>query len=283
MSQKFAPFSRCARPDAVPDCCIDTYRVYDSCIGQECMRNLYLCLTDTAQAVVNQASGVRVKALSVVWAQILTEPIPFQSGYYNVTVRYYLKADCEACVGAGQPQDFSGLSCYTKNVILYGGEGNIFSFRSDDQQSFCSPAPGYDRINRNTNSPRVTVDVASPVALESTIVADDDPTIPACCQNVPEEIAALFDGDFHTGAAITNCVFLTAGLFTTIRLSRPVLLKLENGSFYFPEKTADGVIASSDPCTLFTSMPFPYNEFSPAVIASPEDAPGDPPAERRND
>lgn len=271
MSQKCSPFGRYNRRIPTPDCCIDTYRVYDSCIGQECMRDLYLCLTDTAQTVVNTASDVRVKTLNVVWAQILTEPISFQNGFYNVNVRYYLKADCEACIGANQPQGFSGLACYTKNVILYGGEGNISSFSSDNQQGFCIAAPSFEQINQDTNAPRVTVDVASPIVLESRLepAGTTPPQIPACCQAVPEEIAALFDGEFGTETEITNVVYLTGGLFTMIRLSRPVLLKLENGSFYFPDKTADATADSGDPCTLFTSMPFPYNEFSPAVISNP--------------
>ena len=241
MSQKCSPFGRYNRRIPTPDCCIDTYRVYDSCIGQECMRDLYLCLTDTAQTIVNTASDVRVKALNVVWTQILTEPISFQN------------------------------ACYTKNVILYGGEGNISSFSSDNQQGFCIAAPSFEQINQDTNAPRVTVDVAAPIVLESRLepVLSTPPQIPACCQAIPEEISALFDGEFGTETEITNVVYLTGGLFTMIRLSRPVLLKLENGSFYFPDKTADATADSGDPCTLFTSMPFPYNEFSPAVISNP--------------
>lgn len=245
-------------------CCVDTFRIYDSCIGQECLRSLRFCTTDTYQAILNSATALRIRDISVIWVRILSEEVPFRTGYYNITARFYFRITLEVCQGLGTtPQIISGLACYDKNVILYGGEGNVSVFYSDNQQRFCNAIPEFDQIVGGNKAPRVVVEVATPVGLEVDLTEVDAETQPPCCQNLPEEIAAQFEGSFTGDFEITAAAFVTLGIFTIIRVERPAQLSMQSCDNCFPDKTCDSSDVFTDACTLFSSMQFPYKEFAP--------------------
>ena len=257
-------------------CCIDTYRIYDSCIGQECLRNLRFCTTDIYQTILNTATALRIRDISVIWVRILTEEVPFRTGYYNITARFYFRVTLEVCQGLGtSPQIIYGLACYDKNVLLYGGEGNVSVFYSDTRQNFCSSIPEFDQIVGGNKAPRVVVEVASPVGLEVNLldISPDDQA--PCCQNLPLEITEQFEGSFTEETEITQTAFITLGIFTIIRVERPAQLAMESCDNCFPAKTCDSSSTFTDACTLFNSMQFPYEEFAPAPQCSTLDLTND--------
>lgn len=271
MNEKFGARRGCERYKN-GGCCVDTYRIYDSCIGQECLRNLRFCTTDTYQEILNNASALRIRDISVLWVRILTEEVPFRTGYYNITARYYFRITLEVCQGLGAiPQIISGLACYDKNVILYGGEGNVSVFYSDNQQGFCNAAPAFEQIIGGNKVPRVVVEVATPVGLDINLVDLNSEENAPCCQNLPDEIAAQFEGSFSGEFNITQTAFITIGIFTIIRLERPAQLSLDGCSNCFPDKTCESTDVFTDACTLFNSMEFPYNDFAPSPQGNNED------------
>ncbi len=264
MNETFGTCGSKGRCNKECTCCVDTYRIYDSCIGQECLRNLRFCTTDTYQAILNAATALRIRDISVIWVRILSEEVPFRTGYYNITARFYFRVNLEVCQGLGStPQIISGLACYDKNVILYGGEGNVAVFYSDNQQRFCNTIPEFEQIIGGNKSPRIVVEVASPVGLEVTLTEVDADTQPPCCQNLPDEIAAQFEGNFTGNFEITQAAFVTLGIFTIIRVERPAQLTMQSCDNCFPDKTCDSPGVFADACTMFSSMQFPYEEFAP--------------------
>ncbi len=245
-------------------CCVDTYRIYDSCIGQECLRNLRFCTTDVYQTILNTASAVRIRDISVLWVRILSEEVPFRTGYYSITVRYYFRITLEVCQGLGTtPQIIAGLACYDKNVILYGGEGTVSVYYSDNQQNFCSAIPDFNQSIGRSSAPRVVTEIATPVGLEVNLRESGEDDTPLCCQNLPEEIAAQFEGSFDAEVEITQSAYVTVGIFTIIRVERPAQLMMDNSENCFPDKTCNSSGVFTDACTLFSSMQFPYEEFAP--------------------
>lgn len=247
-------------------CCIDTYRIYDSCIGQECLRNLRFCTTDTYQTILNGASALRIRDISVLWVQLLTEEVPFRTGYYSITARYYFRVTLEVCQGLGTtPQIIAGLACYDKNVILYGGEGNVSVFYSDSQQTFCSLPTDYSQIPGRSRAPRIVAEVASPVGLEVNLIELEEGEQPLCCQNLPDEISSQFEGSFTGEFTISQTALITLGIFTIIRVERPAQLTMDHCENCFPDKTCDSSGVYTDACTLFSSMQFPYEDFAPSV------------------
>lgn len=256
-------------------CCIDTYRVYDSCIGQECLRGLRFCTTDTNQAILNTATALRIREISVLWVQILTEEVPFRTGYYNITARYYFRITLDACQGLAAPQTVTGLACYDKNVILYGGEGAVSTFYSDTQEAFCGTAADYSSVLNRPGTPRVVVEVATPVGLEVDLVDGNPDDGVLCCQNLPTELAEQFEGSFTGDFDILQSAYITLGIFTILRVERPAQLTVASADNCFPDKTCEGDGVFTDACTLFNSMAFPYEQFAPLPQGAPPDLSAD--------
>ncbi|MBP3686216.1 MAG: hypothetical protein J6J21_04215, partial [Clostridia bacterium] len=101
--------------------------------------------------------------------------------------------------------------------------------------------------------------------LEVNLIETAEEDVPLCCQNLPDEITAQFEGSFTNVGEITQSAFVTLGIFTLIRVERPAQLTMENCENCFPDKTCDSSGVFTDACTLFSSMQFPYEEFAPTV------------------
>jgi len=254
-------------------CCIDTYRIYDSCRAQECIEDMKVLLTDDGQETLNNATAVRVRGAKVLWTRINTEEMPFNRGYFRIDIRYYFYITLDCCLGFGNAREVAGLAIYDKTVILYGGEGNVSVFRSDIYRQFCS-APDIGDMNVTANLPRAVVEVAEPVVLRLDTAEEN-------CQSdtllrgepIPEAISACFAGSFfREGCQCTKSVYVTIGIFSVVRIERPSQILIPACEMCIPDKTCDTSSAYTDPCTLFRSMSFPVEEFYPSSTASPSTA-----------
>lgn len=157
--------------------CIDCNRVFDSCRDKDCFENTRVYLSDCGQELIEKTSNVRVKDAKVVFAQLAVSDMPFNGGFYRVTIRFYTRLVCEACVCLGKPQTFCGIAVCEKQVILYGSEGNVKIFKSDpESEGFCSAPPFGD--NSGSNLPIAVCEVADPVVLDLKVV---EPSYPCCC------------------------------------------------------------------------------------------------------
>ena len=136
--------------------CIDTKRVLDCCRDRDCFEDARVYLTDVGEEIINSANNVRIRKANLIWAFVGLDNIPFNRGFYRVTVKYYIKVEGEGCVGIGKSQCFDGIAVLEKEVILYGGEGDVISFSSDPTASYCDIGNAVDNVS--DNSPIAIVD-----------------------------------------------------------------------------------------------------------------------------
>ena len=71
--------------------CIDTYRVLDSCRDKDCFEDVKVYLTCTGQDIINRTSVVRAKSSKVLWSYIDIDTVPFNRGFYQLSIRIYVK------------------------------------------------------------------------------------------------------------------------------------------------------------------------------------------------
>lgn len=252
-------------------CCVSVDKVFDSARDKDCLEDVRVHLCDAAQEVIDKANAVRTKNVEVINTNINIEPVPFNKGFYQVTIRYYFCVTLEACVCGGRVQEVKGLCAFDKKIILYGSEKNVSVFTSDpENNSFC-----FDERNLRCDSeptlPTVVVEVANPICLDSKVV-ERCKKFGNCCmciESIPEKIRSYFDGDFVDEVGVNN-VFVTIGVFSVIRMERRVQLMLPAANFCLPEKDSKPG-TNDDPCSVFGKMCFPVNEFYPYAVEDRND------------
>ena len=118
---------------------IETNRILDSCRDRDCFENVRVFLTDFGKEVIEHTNTVRAKSACIAWTYIGLDPILFNRGFYSVNIKFYVKLIFEACVGGGRSQEFDGVAVLEKKIVLFGGEGNVTTFRSSaDGDGFCA-------------------------------------------------------------------------------------------------------------------------------------------------
>ena len=90
--------------------CIDTYRVLDSCRDKDCFEDVRVFLSCYGQEIIEHTCAVRAKSAKVLWSYIDIDPVPFNRGFYQLTIKIFTKIVCEACVGPGNVQEFDGIA-----------------------------------------------------------------------------------------------------------------------------------------------------------------------------
>lgn len=244
-------------------CCISVDKVFDSARDKDCLEDVRVHLCDMGQEIIDRASAVRCKCVEVINTSINIEPVPFNKGFYQVTVRYYFCVTLEACVCGGRVQEVKGLCAFDKKIILFGSEKNVSVFTSDPEtNSFCFDEHEL-RCDSEPTLPTVVVEVASPICLDSKVVERCKP-FGHCCmciEAIPERVRSHFDGSFVDGVGANN-VYVTIGVFSVIRMERKVQLMLPACHFCLPEKDSKPC-NNDDPCSIFGKMQFPIGEFYP--------------------
>lgn len=132
----------CGIPLGRDTVCIETSRILDSCRDRDCYENVKVYLTDCGSDIIERTGSIRTKSANIAWTYINIDPVPFNRGFYTLTIRFFIKLTFEACIGVGRSQEFEGVAVVEKKVILYGGESNVSVFRSSACDNFCSmPEP----------------------------------------------------------------------------------------------------------------------------------------------
>lgn len=244
-------------------CCISVDKVFDSARDKDCLEDVRVHLCDCGQEIIDKASAVRCKCVEIINTNIHIEPVPFNRGFYQVTVRYYFCVTLEACLCGGRMQEVKGLCAFDKKIILFGSEKNVSVFTSDpENNSFCFDERDL-RCDSEPTLPTVVVEVASPICLDSKLVERCKP-FGHCCMcidAIPDRIRSRFDGNFVDGVGSNN-VYVTIGVFSVIRMERKVQLMLPACHFCLPEKDSKPC-NNDDPCSIFGKMQFPLGEFYP--------------------
>ena len=238
--------------------CIDTYRVLDSSRDRDCYEDVRVYLTQFGQEIVNSTCNVRVRECEVAGCTVTVDPIQFNCGFYQLTVRYFIKLTCESCMGPGRAQEFCGMTVLEKRSVLYGGEGDVKIYSSGDNSSACSFNP-----NESDNTPIGVVETVDPVAL-SVKVCDRGALNGCCfctCDQIPGSLSENTIGGDLVDPDEGNRLFVSLGVFSVLRLQRPAQLLVSATDYSVPDKESVPV-EESDPCQLFRSMAFPAGEFS---------------------
>ena len=248
--------------------CIDTYRVLDSCRDKDCFENTRVYLTEFGQEIIDHTTNVRTKSAHILWTCINVEPVQFNRGFYQVSIRFYVKLCCEGCVNLGRAQEFDGVAVVEKKVILYGSEGCVNIYRSSVSDEFC---PCTDNLSTSfsTNMPIATVEVAEPVILGTRGVEPSCCNFTPCCvcscDSIPENVCGCMSGALTQNGE--NNLYVSLGFFSIVRIERPAQYLVNVAEYCIPDKECVQN-EDDDPCSLFRGMAFPVNEFYPPSLVS---------------
>ncbi len=254
----------CQVPHAKECVCIDTYRVLDSCRDKDCFENVKVYLTEFGEEIIDRTSNIRAKYAEVICANIDVNDVPFNRGFYQLNIKIYTKITFEACICAGNIQEFEGVAVVEKKVILFGSEGNVKVFKSEKQNGgFCSEMPCQAPVSANL--PIAVLETVDPVILDAKVV--EPRVFPCCCcccvDDIPDNVRCHIHGNLCTRDEKSLVVSL--GFFSVVRIERPEQLLINATQYNIPEKECI-TAPENDPCTLFRAMAFPVNEFSPPVL-----------------
>lgn len=239
--------------------CIDANRVLDSCRDRDCHENVRVFLTDFGNEIIDRTSNIRVKSSCITGANIATDPIAFNRGFYSVDMRIYVKLTCEACVCSGRTQDFEGIAVLEKRVVLYGGESNLNVFRSSGDHDFCSVPENC--ISDNT--PTAVLETVDPIVLSARVVENGGECCSCCCccSDVPEVVTRTLNGTLTDASSTGRSLSVTIGMFSVVRLERSAQYLIQATEYSVPDKEC--ITQSEDsPCSVFRNMAFPTQEFS---------------------
>lgn len=244
------------RPDGVH---IHTNKIYDACRDKDCIEDLRVYPTVSSQCVIDSAFSVRPDSAELICADISVDEISFNRGYYTVDVTYFYKVTGETFPGGVEVQ---GLAVFDKRVILFGSEGSVKTFRSDEKGHHCR--------GRRNDDPLAVVEAVDPIALSMRIADGDacacgEPELRSVPANIIEAIGEDIDLNAHH-----KKLYVTLGQFSIIRLERDTQLTLDNVDYFFPDRECAGS-CNDDPCTLFGKVRFPVEEFIPPDILPTEE------------
>ena len=226
--------------------CIHTRKIYDSCRDKDCVEDLRVYPTVSSQPYIESAFSVRPTGATLLYADVDVDEISFNRGYYTVDVTYFYEVTGTTFPGENP---VSGLAVFNKRVMLFGSEGSAKVFSSDG-----AFADSYTQ-------PIAVVECVDPIALNMKVV-DACPTgLTADVSAIPPAILARFG----EGLVLTDgsrLLLATLGQFSIIRLERDSQLVVPVYDYCLPDK--DCVSGSEDdPCTLFSRIKFPVEEFFP--------------------
>jgi len=229
--------------------CIDTMRILDSCRDKDCYEDVRCYLTDFGQEVIEKTGNIRVKNTEVVCANILVDPIQFNRGFYQITIRFYTKLCMEACICQGKSQEIEGIAVTEKKVVLFGSEGGVRVFKSTPcSEEFCSCTKEYDE---GCNLPTVVVETVDPIALSVKIKEKCN-----CCHchvdEMPRRVQECLCGNLCDYPGIKQLA-VTLGFFSVVRIERPAQIVVNATEYCIPDKEC--VLGNEDdPCRIFAKM-----------------------------
>lgn len=233
--------------------CIRTRKIFDSCKDKDCIEDLRVYPTYSSQSYIENAFSVRPKSARLLFADVNVEALSFNRGYYTVDVTYYYQITGETSPGNNL---ISGLAVFDKRVMLFGSEGCVKSYSSDNAV-----------IPFNNCSPIGVVEAVDPLAL-SLKITDADCYVNTDIEQriIPQEILS----QFNESLVLTDTakrLYVSLGQFSIIRLERDTQLLIPAYDYCMPDKECEGCGQNDDPCTLFSRIRFPVEEFFPPDCA----------------
>lgn len=235
--------------------CIDTKRIYDSCVSKDCLEDLRVTFFCRSQRLIDDAVTVKCRECKIVSVSIDVEEVPFNRGYYSVDITFYFRlcfdtysAPCTA------PEVAVGFTKFTKKCILYGSDGDVKVFTSNpvSEDLDCPEAPQY-------SNPTAKVQAVDPVILSCDVVDCCDCCVPICSSFPQTILNSISDSIPSAGSA--KAVLVTLGLFSIVQMERDVQMLIPAYDYCMPDREC--TCNTQNPCDTFRSIEFPVDEFFP--------------------
>lgn len=235
--------------------CIDTKRIYDSCVSKDCLEDLRVTFCIASQRLIDEALLVKCRECELVNVSIDLEEVPFNRGFYSVDVTYFfkLKFDTYLCAN-GTPNTAIGFTMFSKKCILYGGEGCVKIFSSGNATGDCD-----DQNAPQFSNPSAKIQLVDPVVLSCKVIDCCECHVP-CCTCFPHCVFGGIDDILATN----NCkkaVLVTLGLFSIVQIEREVQLLIPAYDYCVPNHEC--CCDNDNPCDTFSKISFPIDEFFP--------------------
>lgn len=223
------------------------------CYDKDCLEDIRVLFPAARQPMIDNATNVRIKDVSVITVYMDLQPIPFNKGFYSVDMTFFFDVCVELFGGpTACPVPVNGVAVFNKKVVLYGSEGNVKVFSSGSCNDEVSVGDDARAL------PKATVQVAEPIALSAKLCDRPCKGEPYC--RIPESICQRYGGEFDS-APQRNNVYVTIGLFTIVQIVRSVQMLIPAYDFCVPEKECTPT--TDNPCELFRRIDFPVGEFFP--------------------
>lgn len=225
----------------------DVRKIYDSCADRDCLEDLELVFPAEIADLIDSACSVKATDASIITAYVNVDEVSYNRGCYSVECDYYFAVDCELYQpGSSTPETATGVCTFTKRSMLYGANGEVYTFTSADS----------GELPMSVSAPIAKVQAMEPMLLDSNIVPNQ---YPACVQ-IPEAVNESQGGTLAQNTGEKKIV-ATIGLFSIMQLGRDVQVTLPSYEFAVPEKECN--IDNASPCDVFRSFDFPLEEFFP--------------------
>lgn len=236
--------------------CIEAQRIFDSCTDKDCLEDLEVIFECGSQIIIDNAAFIKVKCVEVSNVYFAIEPVPFNKGFYSIDITYLFRMVVEAFENRKScPETVTGTARFCKKVILYGSDGSVKKFSSEDK---CHKPTPCTTLCENQNLPTATVSVAEPIVLDCKLVSKYPCGCEVCC-------CVCKDGeDDSNGHKSHKKVFVTLGLFSIVQLQRAVPLLIPAYDYCIPERECS--TSNDSPCELFEKIKFPADEFFPPSL-----------------
>ena len=245
--------------------CIHTEKIYDSCKDKDCLEDLRVYPTFTSRPVIESAVSIRARSAELIYAQPDVEPVSFNRGHYSIDIRYFYQIRGDAYTLAGSVTPVSGLAVFCKRVILFGSEGNAKKFTSNAVLGGLDPT-----AITSTNLPTAVVEAVDPIVLDMKLADVCSPCpVDYDIYEVPGFIKDVFGDDISFESGQRRWL-VTLGQFSIIRLERDTQLLIPAYDYCMPDKDCCGS-DDGDPCSQFSRICFPVDEFFPPdTVSCPE-------------
>jgi len=255
---------RCSPEDLREALSIHTRKITDSCRDKDCIEDLRVYLTRGSQALLDTATGAKVRCAELLYTYIDVEPVAFDRNHYCIDVTFYYRILADATIGAVRPASLYGLAVFSKRAVLCGEESRAHIFTSNTR---IHALDGLTRVSANL--PTAVVEVLDPMVLSSKVRE-----VCECKENtitqIPNYITQLFDDELVLSGDRRR-LFVTLGQFSIIRLERDAQLVVPVLDYSLPSKECcDAPGCAEDPCEMFSRIPFPSAQFAPRGCDCPE-------------
>lgn len=245
--------------------CIDTKRIYDSCVSKDCLENLRVTFFSKSQRLIDDAVNIKCRECQVATVSVDVEEVPFNRGYYSVDITFFFRLEFDTYQApCTTPEVAVGYAKFTKKCILYGSDGRVKVFNSKPscKAKNCPSAPQY-------SNPLCKVQTVDPVILSCDVIDLCDCCVPLC-SSFPQEILSATD-DSVPSAGASKAVLVTLGLFSIVQMERDVQILIPAYDYCIPQRECE--CSTQNPCETFESIDFPVDEFFPPEKESPSPCP----------